>query len=459
MGAVLAVRHTVADDDTSATGEGRWMGVARSSVRRIAWATAAVVVTLGLTPAVAVAAPGDTGSNITPAERDEILAQHALFRAEVGEPPLVWDSTIAAGAQQWADAKQADGQFAHSSGTGLGENLAGGQVKDATMRLGTDERINYQTDPQPTGQEKKTVSHYTQIVWSSTTSVGCGFAPANKLAFGLVVCRYAPPGNFLGQFPYPPGTTLLPQPGLAPVPGAVAGTPAGGTAAGDTPAGGTAAGDTAGLFAGAVAVAVAGGTPAGGTPAGGTAAGGTAAGGTAAGGTAAGGTPGTPAGGTPTGRHRRHPRRRNTTHRHRRHPRRGGNTGRRNARRGGNTGRRNARGRHTPGGRHHDQLRERRRFGSLAVGRAGHAHLPDHRRPRRGGHARPGRERAAAGRRRDDRAGHNPTRPARRPHRSRVLPGRQHHLVELRLDRYPESAGRHGLLHRQRARHRVGSGR
>ena len=199
------------------------MGIARSSVRRIAGTTVAAVLALVLAPAVAAAAPADTGSNITPAERDEILAQHALFRAEVGEPPLVWDNTIAAGAQEWADAKQADGQFAHSSGTGLGENLAGGEVKDATMRLGSDERINYQSDPQPTGQEKKTVGHYTQIVWSSTTKVGCGFAPANKLAFGLVVCRYSPPGNFAGEYPYPVGTTLVPQPGLAPVTGGAGG--------------------------------------------------------------------------------------------------------------------------------------------------------------------------------------------------------------------------------------------
>lgn len=240
------------------------MGVARSSAPRIAWTTAAVVVmvALGLTPAVAAAAPPDTGSNITPAEREEILAQHALFRAEVGEPPLVWDNTIAAGAQEWADAKEADGQFEHSSGTGLGENLAGGEVKDATMRLGADERINYQSDPQPTGQEKKTVGHYTQIVWSSTTRVGCGFAPANKLAFGIVVCRYAPPGNFTDQFPYPVGTALIPQPGLAPVSGAAGGIPAGGTPPADTggtPAGPTPPADTGGTPA-------AGGTPTGETP-------------------------------------------------------------------------------------------------------------------------------------------------------------------------------------------------
>ena len=204
----------------------------RNSMMRIGAATTAALVTLGLGPGVAAAAVAATGSTITAAERDEIIAQHNLFRAEVGVPPLTWDDTIAAGAQQWADAKEADGRFEHS-GTDLGENLAGGAVKDATIRLATgvgvtppdDERANYQADPQPAGQEKKQVGHYTQIVWSSTTKVGCGFAPADKLAFGLVVCRYSPPGNFRGQFPYPVGTAVIPQPGLNPVQAAGGGTP------------------------------------------------------------------------------------------------------------------------------------------------------------------------------------------------------------------------------------------
>ncbi|MGE3286219.1 MAG: CAP domain-containing protein, partial [Pseudonocardia sp.] len=165
-----------------------------------------------------------TGAQITPEQRDEIVARHNVYRAEVGEAPLVWDATIAAGAQQWADAKQADGQFAHSpwdSRPGLGENLAGGPLEGATDRLAADERVLYQTEPQPVDQPPDNWmnwGHYSQIVWSTTTRVGCGFAPRGNLPYDLVVCRYAGPGNFSGEYPYPPDTVLVAQAGLAPVP-------------------------------------------------------------------------------------------------------------------------------------------------------------------------------------------------------------------------------------------------
>lgn len=34
-----------------------------------------------------------------------------------------------------------------------------------------------------------------QVVWKSTTTVGCGFAAACK----MVVCNYSPAGNVIGQ--------------------------------------------------------------------------------------------------------------------------------------------------------------------------------------------------------------------------------------------------------------------
>lgn len=199
----------------------------RTHLRRVVGAVAFTVCGL-LVSACASAPVADIAATPAPAEFDaaqqqDLLARHNVYRAEVGEAPLVWDAAIAAGAQQWADAKQADGMFEHSSWDsrpGLGENLAGGPIDGATDRLAADERVAYQTNPEKVGEPPGNWmqwGHYSQIVWSSTTRVGCGFAPRGNLPYDLVVCRYAGPGNFSGEYPYPPDTVLVPQPGLTPV--------------------------------------------------------------------------------------------------------------------------------------------------------------------------------------------------------------------------------------------------
>ena len=39
--------------------------------------------------------------------------------------------------------------------------------------------------------------HYTQIVWRKTTHIGC--ASAQCSGSNVVVCRYDPPGNYIGE--------------------------------------------------------------------------------------------------------------------------------------------------------------------------------------------------------------------------------------------------------------------
>jgi hypothetical protein len=69
------------------------------------------------------------------------------------------------------------------------------------------------------------VAHYTQMVWPTTTQIGCGFYAGRK--YDALVCRYSPPGNRDGIplipanpcFPAPPPPPPPPPPPLpAPLP-------------------------------------------------------------------------------------------------------------------------------------------------------------------------------------------------------------------------------------------------
>lgn len=40
--------------------------------------------------------------------------------------------------------------------------------------------------------------HFTQLVWKNSKQVGFGITEKNGIVY--VVCRYSPPGNYLGQF-------------------------------------------------------------------------------------------------------------------------------------------------------------------------------------------------------------------------------------------------------------------
>jgi hypothetical protein len=178
-----------------------------------------------------------------------VLALHNSLRAKHGVAPLTWSDSIAAGAQSWAN-----GCVMQHSNSGYGENLAMGynspaeavQVRPCMrgpirgpmrgpmpgpMRVarrpcqalpmhGTTASPHAHLPacpPNPTqphtprhkawydelasysygnGGFSEATGHATQLLWKGSTQLGCGYAPGCK----LLVCRYNPPGNVMGQF-------------------------------------------------------------------------------------------------------------------------------------------------------------------------------------------------------------------------------------------------------------------
>lgn len=138
----------------------------------------------------------------------EILAAHNAERRAVGVPDLVWSDALAAEAEAWANGLAASGAMTHAAQRTHGENLymnAVGRRTATQMVAGwLAERANYipgaaHPNVSKTGNWAD-VGHYTAMVWSTTTEVGC--AVARGKVYDFLVCRYNPPGNVRGRAAY-----------------------------------------------------------------------------------------------------------------------------------------------------------------------------------------------------------------------------------------------------------------
>mmetsp|Transcript_65307 Transcript_65307/g.120304 ORF Transcript_65307/g.120304 Transcript_65307/m.120304 type:complete len:341 (-) Transcript_65307:38-1060(-) len=152
--------------------------------------------------------PTPSPSSDAPSDLKPTLDQHNIYRKKHQAPDLTWDDNLMQKAQSWAD----NCEWEHST-MGYGENLwtAYGVSLDPTKPVKDwyDEIKDY--DFNNPGFSSAT-GHFTQVVWKSTTKVGCAVTKCSTLkGLGwsdawMFVCEYSPPGNYQGQF----ATNVLP---------------------------------------------------------------------------------------------------------------------------------------------------------------------------------------------------------------------------------------------------------
>ena len=141
--------------------------------------------------------------------RNTVLSTHNQARQDFGVGPVRWNDELAAGAMVHAQYMAATGIYGHDRTPGrrkkAGENLWRGTrgvfAYEVMVGVMIDEARYFRPGAFPSNSRTGNwldVAHYTQIVWPTTTEVGC--ALASSATTDYFVCRYAPTGNKDGVF-------------------------------------------------------------------------------------------------------------------------------------------------------------------------------------------------------------------------------------------------------------------
>jgi hypothetical protein len=160
---------------------------------------AAIIAAFASAPVAGAVTPGAAPGGL----ESRLLYLHNAERQRVGAPALQWDPRLAAAAAAYGPTLDRLGRLEHSpraSRPGQRENLwygtRGAFSADQMVGSWVAERAYFRPGVFPyvsrTGNWLD-VSHYTQLIWRTTTHVGCAVYRGGRYDF--LICRYSPPGN------------------------------------------------------------------------------------------------------------------------------------------------------------------------------------------------------------------------------------------------------------------------
>ena len=137
----------------------------------------------------------------------DYVTAHNKARSAVGVGPVTWHKTLQDYAEKYAYKRKGDCQLIHNPEGKYGENLFWGGDKDKyySAKYAVNDWVyekqyyTYSTNKCDWG---KVCDHYTQVVWRSSTKIGCARVKCDYNTGIFIVCYYYPEGNHKGQRPY-----------------------------------------------------------------------------------------------------------------------------------------------------------------------------------------------------------------------------------------------------------------
>eukprot|EP00029_Vermamoeba_vermiformis_P013462 TRINITY_DN837_c0_g1_i1.p1 TRINITY_DN837_c0_g1~~TRINITY_DN837_c0_g1_i1.p1 ORF type:complete len:225 (-),score=31.39 TRINITY_DN837_c0_g1_i1:39-713(-) len=133
---------------------------------------------------------------LTSAQIQQVVSAHSAERALVGLGPVTYNASIGQIAQNYVDGCPSG----HSGAANLGENMYWGYSEDLTdaVNLWASEKQYWNCETNRCCKNGDCswypCGHYTQIVWASSTQIGCGIKLCKNTY--TVVCNYYKPGNY-----------------------------------------------------------------------------------------------------------------------------------------------------------------------------------------------------------------------------------------------------------------------
>lgn len=154
-------------------------------------------------PAPAEPESKDGGEKMATGYAERMVEELNKVRRDHLVGPVAWSNELSEAAGAWGRELIKNGCILkHDPATKHGENLAKGyRTPEAAVAAWVSEEKDYDYSSN-TCADGKVCGHVTQALWANTTEVGCQQYDCPTDGKPVLVCRFFPAGNVIGQKPY-----------------------------------------------------------------------------------------------------------------------------------------------------------------------------------------------------------------------------------------------------------------